>query len=153
MEMTKLKKSEKAILVMFALVVCLDIFYLIHSIEICDTFGVFLYILWIVNVLSVCWVYYNYIQIRKRCKELQGYDDDAFKYFDYQYDQDNIRGHYGIQELEDAYWVHKYCDDCVLFIVKVFKFNPTDDNSKAEAESKAKELLNLITEVGTLWRE
>ena len=153
MEMTKLKKSEKAIPVMFALVVLLDMFCLIYSIAICDTFGVFLYILWIVNVLSVCWVYYDYIQTRKRCKELQGYDDVAFKYLDYKYDQDKTRGHYGIQELEDAYWVHKYCDDCVLFIVKVFKFDPTDDNSKAEAESKAKELLNLITEGGTLWRE
>lgn len=150
---TKFTKLQKATLAMFVLVVLLDMFCLIHCIVIGDTFGIFLYLLWIVNIISICWVYYDYIQIKKQHNELQKYHDDFYKYYDYKYAIDNTHGHYGIEEFGDIYFVHKSCDDGINFIVKVFKFDTADENSKAEAKAKAEELLNLITEGGTLWRE
>ncbi len=91
-------------------------------------------------------------QLESQHDDAKKYKDNYFKYFDYQYDVANAKGHYEIEELPDMYWVYKCSDDCVVFIVKVFPYDPADETAKATAKSKAEELLNLITENGTLWQ-
>ena len=155
----KLTKIEKATLIMFAVVVLFDLGCCIYCIATNDKLGLYLNGIWTINVLAVGLIYYNQIKVKKqrdelkaKCEELQEYKDTYFKYYDYKYAQDNKHGHYGIEELTDCYWVHKYCDDCTNFIVKIFNYDPADEQSRATAKSKAEELLNLITEGGTLWQ-
>lgn len=155
----KLTKVEKATLIMFAVVALFDICCLIGCIAINDKLGITLNTISTFNVLAVCLIYYGHIKVVKqrdelktKCEELQEYKDNYFKYYDYKYALDNTHGYYDIVEWDNGFMIHKYCDDCTNFIVKVFNFDPADEDSKATAKSKAEDLLNLITEGGTLWQ-
>lgn len=111
------------------------------------------------NGLLLIWIIFNHIKLVKqreelkaKCEELQEYKDNDERYRNIQYDLDNTHGYYYIEDMTNGYWVVKSSPDCCVFIVKVFNFDPADEDSKATAKSKAEELLNLITEGGTLWQ-
>lgn len=105
-----------------------------------------------VNVLALLLLALANNKLESQRDDAKKYKDNYFKYFDYQYDRANTKGYYEIKELLNMYWVCKCSDDCVVFIVKVFPYDPADETAKATAKAKAEELLNLITENGTLWQ-
>ncbi len=152
MEATKFTKGQKTVLIMFALLALLDVFCLIHSIADHDTWQIVSNSLLTVNTLAVCCAYCGYIQAVRQRDEAKDYKDIFFKYYDFQYDINNTRGCYGIHRYSDRYLVYKKCDYICVFIVKVFPYDPADETAKATAKSKAEELLNLITENGTMWQ-
>ena len=91
-------------------------------------------------------------ELKDVCDDAKKYKDNYFKYLGHQYDITNTHGYYEIEELPDMYCVYKCSDDCVVFIVKVFPYNPADETAKVAAKAKAEELLYLITENGKLWK-
>lgn len=160
MERTRLPKGEKVWLIILGIVLVFDVFCLIASIAlnrgmtaiVANSMSTF-------NMALLCWIYYQHTKVvmqrnelQAKCAALQVYANAHFKYMDNRYDWQNRHGRYGIIGCVDCFIVEKYCEDCTTFFVKVFKFDPADEDGKATAKSKAEELLNLITENGKLWQ-
>lgn len=155
----KLTKVEKATLIMFAVVALFDIGCCIYCIATNNKLGLYLNGIWTINVIAVGLIYYDQIKVKKqrdelkaKCEELQEFKDNDDRYRNIQYDLDNTHGYYLIEDMTTGYWVIKNSPDCCVFIVKIFNYDPADETAKAAAKSKAEELLNLITEGGTLWQ-
>lgn len=146
-------KSTKVWLIAIGFLLVLDVFTTVN----CFASGVSIHtslngVLNCVNLGILLWfmLYNNRLELRN--KELQMYKDNILKYHGFQFDKANENGSYEIIDWGNAYIVAKSSDDCFVFFVKVFPFDPSDENSEAEAKSKAEELLNLITENGKLWQ-
>lgn len=160
MEKTKLPKGEKVWLIILGIVLAFEVF--VAAVNFAAGADIYTSINGVLNCVNVGLLFLLALvkgrlvkqrdELKAKCEELQEYKDNYFKYYDYKYALDNTHGHYGIVEWNNGFIVHKYCDDCSNFIVKIFNFDPADEDSKATAKSKAEELLNLITEGGTLWQ-
>lgn len=168
MEKTKLPKGEKVWLIILGIVLAFDVFVT----AVCFAVGADIHtsLNGVLNCVNVGLMFLLALinsrlkkqrdELKAKCEELQEYKDNDERYYPSQYDETNSHGHYIITEFSDCYWVikrteaHIHIPDCwcTNFIVKVFNFDPADEDSKATAKSKAEELLNLITEGGTLWQ-
>lgn len=70
------------------------------------------------------------------------------------FDYDNSIGYYYVYKLANRYAIYKHSNNKdSAFIVRVFPFDPSDEESEKNAEKQADELYNMITDNDTLFNK